>query len=111
MKSSNEPPMREGRPPFFLRCLRRLSQPLWTPEPDEKRFLAGLPVTLLLILFLWKQNGADPLGGYAIPASFALWCAAYVIKFRQRLQARGELKRAIIAPAVFAALLLGVKFC
>jgi hypothetical protein len=38
----------------------------------------------------------------------ALWCVAYVIKFWKRLRNRGELKRAIIAPALFFALLLGV---
>jgi len=100
--------MRERRLPFFLRLLRVLSHPLWTPELDEKRFLIGLPVTLFLILFLWKQ-GIDPLGGYSISASFTLWCSAYVIKFRQRLMDRGELKRAIIAPAVFLGLLLCIK--
>ena len=103
------PSMREGRLPFVPRLLGLLSHPLWTPGPNEKRFLAGLPITLLIILFLWKQGMPGPLGAYSIPASFALWCSAYVILFRQRLKERGELKRAILAPAAFLAFLLGVS--
>jgi hypothetical protein len=110
MKTIQKPPVKEGRLPGFVRLLGILSHPLWTPEPDEKRFLVGLPITLVLILILWKQGFGDPLGGYPIPASFALWCAAYVIRFRQRLKDRGELKRVIIAPATFVALLLGFDF-
>jgi hypothetical protein len=109
MNTNQEPSMREGRLRFFLRLLRIPLHPVWTPEPDEKRFLAVIPMTLVLILFLWKQGLGDPLGGYSIPASFALWCAAYVIRFRQRLKDRGELKRVIIAPAIFIALLLCVR--
>ena len=107
MKMIQKPPAKEGPLPRFLRLLGVLSRPLWTPEPDEKRFLVGLPITLVLILILWKQGLGGPLGGYSIPASFALWCAAYVLRFRQRLKDRGELKRVIIAPALFVALLLG----
>jgi hypothetical protein len=110
MKMMQKPPVKEGWLPSFLRLLGVLSRPLWTPEADEKRFLVGLPITLVFILILWKQGMGDPLGGYSIPASFALWCAAYVIRFRQRLKDRGELKRVTIAPVVFAALLLGFDF-
>jgi hypothetical protein len=109
MKMIQKPPIKEGPLPRFLQFLGVLSRPLWTPEPDEKRFLAGLPIALVLILFLWKQGLGDPLGGYSVPASFALWCAAYVIRFRQRLKDRGELKRVIIAPAIFVVLLLCVR--
>jgi hypothetical protein len=109
MKTNEEPPMREGRLRFILRLLRLPLHPVWTPEPDEKRFLAGISITLVLILFLWKQGVGDPLGGYSIPASFALWCAAYVSRFWQRLKNRGELKRVIIVPAVFVVLLLCVE--
>jgi hypothetical protein len=110
MKMIQKPPAREGPLPRLLWFLGVLSRPLWAPEPDEKRFLVGLPITLVLILVLWKRGLGDPLGGYSIPASFALWCAAYVIRFRQRLKHRGETKRVIIAPAVFVALLLGFHF-
>ena len=110
MMMNQKPPARKGSLPRFLRLLGVLSRPLWTPEPDEKRFLVGLPITLVLILTLWKQGLGDPLGGYSIPASFALWGAAYVIRFRQRLKNRGELKRVIIAPALFVGLLLGFDF-
>jgi hypothetical protein len=105
---NQEPPARKGLLSHFLRFLGVLSRPLWAPEPDEKRFLVGLPITLVLILFLWKQGLEVPLGGFSVPASFAFWCAAYVIKFWQRLKDRGELKRVIIAPGMFVALLLGV---
>jgi hypothetical protein len=110
MKMIQKPLAGEGSLPRFLRLLGVLSRPLWAPEPDEKRFLVGHPMTLVLILILWKQGVRDPLGGYSVPASLALWCAAYVIRFRQRLKDRGELKRVIIAPAVFVALLLGFDF-
>jgi hypothetical protein len=110
MKTNKKQPVSEGLLAFVLWLPRLLLRPLWTPEPDEKRFLIGLPITLFLILFLWKQGIPGPLGGYSIPAAFALWCAAYVLRFRQRLRNRGELKRAIIAPAVFIALHLGVSF-
>lgn len=110
MKTNKMPSTREHRLPLVLRLLGMLSHPLWTPGPAEKRFLAGLPITLFLILFLWKQGIPGPLGGYSMTASFALWCSAYVILFRQRLKDRGELKLAIIAPAVFIALLLGASF-
>ena len=96
----------------FLVCfLRALSHPIWTPEADERRFLVGLPVTLILILFLWKRGLLGSLGPYPILASFAFWCIAYSIRFWKRLKNRGELKRALIAPAVFVALLLGVSLC
>jgi hypothetical protein len=100
-------PAREGPLRRFIRLLGVLSLPLWAPGPNEKRFLVGLPITLVLLLILWKPSLEDRLGGYSVPASFALWCAAYVIGFRRRLKDRGELKQVIIAPAVFVALLLG----
>ncbi len=107
MKSIQKTPVKEGRRSGFVPLLGFFLHPLWAPNPDEKRFLVGLPITLVLILILWKQGLGDPLGGYSIPVSFTLWSAAYVLRFRQRLKDRGELKRAIIAPSVFVALLLG----
>ena len=110
MKTIQNTSLKEGRLLGFVRLLSFLSHPLWTPKPDEKRFLVGLPATLILILILWKQGLGDALGGYSIPAIFALWCAAYVCRFRQRLKDRGELKRFIIFQAAYVALLLGIIF-
>ena len=109
-KMIQKPPVKEDPLPRFPRPLGVLTRPHWTPEPDEKRFLVGLPITLVVIQILWKRGWGDPLGGYSSPASFAFWSAAYVIRFRQRLKDRGELKRVIIAPAVFVALLQGFDF-
>lgn len=107
--NTNQEEATEERRPFYLRLQSLLLHSFWTPEPDEKRFLAGLPITLVLILLLWKQGLGDPLGGFSVPASFTLWCAAYMIRFRERLKSRGELKRVIVVPAIFVALLLSVK--
>ena len=109
MKTNEEPRMREGGLRFFDWFLRALSHPIWTPEADEWRFLAGLPITMYVIIFLWGRGWLQSLGPNPVLVIFALWCIAYVIKFRKRLKNRGELKRAIIAPAVFVALLLGVS--
>ena len=96
MKTNRTPPLQ-----------RLLLHSLWTPEPDEKRFLAGLPIAMLLIPFLWK-HGTHPLGAYLGPAIIILWSLAYVTRFGRRLKERGELKRVIIAPALFVALLLSI---
>ena len=100
--------MEGGQQSFFLRLLGFLLHSFWTPERDEKRFLAGLPIAMFLILFLWK-HGMHPLGVYLVPATFGLWSLAYVIKFRLRLKERGELKRVIVAPTVFFVLLLCIS--
>jgi len=102
-------PAGEGRQPQLFRLYRLLLHSFWTPERDEKRFLAGLPIAMFLIPFLWK-HGVHPLGAYVGPTILFLWCLAYVLKFGRRLKERGELKRVIIAPAVFVALLLSVRF-
>lgn len=94
---------------MLFRLLGALAHPLWSPAVDEKRFLTGLPVTLILILVIWKFLQFDPLGGHSVEASFALWSAAYVLRFRQRLKERGELTRVIIAVALFVALLLALR--
>ena len=88
--------------------MRMPRAPIWTPEADERRFLVGLPVTLILILFLWKRGLLGSLGPYPILASFAFWCITYSIRFWKRLQNRGDLKRVILASAAFFALLLSV---
>lgn len=94
---------------MLLRGLGALSHPLWSPAADEKRFLAGLPLTLVLILVMWKRLQFDPLGGYSVEVSFALWSAGYVLRFRQRLKDRGELIRSTVAPALFLALLVALR--
>ena len=108
MKTNNTSPMVAGGQPFFVRFLRLFLRPLWTPEADEKRFLKWQMIGLVLILCLWRQ-GIDPLGmgGNVVLANFGLWSVAYVVRFRQRLKDRGELKRVIFAVAVFGGLLLG----
>ena len=105
MKPNQTTPTGGGRPPFLFRFQGFLFHSLWTPERDEKRFLAGLPMAVFLILVLWKQ-GMHPLGRYLVPVIFSVWCLAYVIRFRVRLTERGEFKRVIIAPAVFVLFLL-----
>jgi hypothetical protein len=109
MNTSKNVVIREARQPFFLRLQAILLHSFWTPERDEKHFLAGLPITMFLIPLLWKQ-GIHPLGSYLVPTVFAIWCMAYAMKFRRRLAERGELKRCIIAPSVFVALILSVSF-
>jgi hypothetical protein len=109
MDTRKRPLTAESRQPLLFWLLRLLSHSLWTPEPDEKRFLAGLPIAMFLVPLLWKI-GIHPLGAYLGPAIFFLWCLVYVIKFGRRLKKRGELKRVIFAPAVFVALVLSVSF-
>jgi hypothetical protein len=85
---------------------------VWAPEPDEQRFLRGVPITLLAILLLWK-NGL-PLTGrqgrYDIPVAFAVWWILYLLKFGKRLQRRGELGRTIVLPGIFLALAFALLF-
>lgn len=82
---------------------------VWAPETDERRFLAGIPITLLAILALWT-NGIGTIGGrYTIPAAGGLWWILYLLKFGKRLQRRGELGRTILLPGIFIVLLLGVS--
>jgi hypothetical protein len=109
MKTIQKLPVKEGR---LLLLNRIFSHPIltWTPQADEKRFLVGLPITLVLILILWKQGIGGSLGWYPFPVSYVLWFAAYAIRFRQRLKDRGELESVIIAMAVFVTLLLGFDF-
>ena len=74
---------------------------VWAPEADERRFLAGIPITLLAILALWT-NGIGTIGGrYTIPAAGGLWWILYLLKFGKRLQRRGELGRTILLPGIF----------
>lgn len=90
--------------------LRVLSHPLFTPEADEKRFLAGLPVAMLIAILLMRKGWFEPLGPKAVLVLLAVWLLAYVTRFWGRLRDRGELKRAILAPAICVALLLAVRF-
>ena len=86
------------------------SHPLWTvftPEADERRFVAGMPIVMFLILLLWGSGHLLFIGFYWFLAIFAAWWVAYLVKFGKCLRNRGELKRAIIAPAAFFALLVG----
>ena len=109
MKTNEEPQMRDGGLRSFVWFLRALSHPVFTPEADERRFLTGLPIAIYVIIFLWGRGWLQSLGPSPVLVTSALWCIAYVIKYRKRLKNRGELKRAIIAPASFVALLLGVS--
>jgi hypothetical protein len=108
MKTNEEPRMRAGGLRFVGWLLRAFAHPIFTPEADERRFLAGLPIALFVIIFPMGRGWLQFLGPYPGLVIFALWWTAYLIKFRTRLKSRGELKRAIIAPGVFVALLLGV---
>lgn len=109
MKTNEEPRMREGRLRFFGWLLRALSHPVFAPEADERRFLAGLPIAIFVTIFLWRGGWLQSLGPNPVLVISVLWGIAYWLKFWKRLKNRGELKRAIIAPAVFVALLLGVS--
>jgi hypothetical protein len=110
MKTNEEPQMRAGGRRFLGWFLRALSHPLFTPEADERRFLAGLPIAMIVTLVLWKRVWLQSLGPNPVLVILALWCMAYLIEFRKRLKHRGELKRALIAPAVFVVLLLGMRW-
>ncbi|MCX6928151.1 MAG: hypothetical protein NT154_33815, partial [Verrucomicrobia bacterium] len=81
---------------------------VWSPEADEWRFFAGLPIVILLIVLVCGRGLLGFMGPYPVLASFALWCVAYMAKFRKRLEDRGELRRVMIASAAFFAMLLGV---
>jgi hypothetical protein len=109
MKTNEVSRMKDGGMRFLSWFLRTLSHPIFTPEEDERRFLSGLPIAMFVIIFLWRTAWFQSLGPNQVLVVSALWCSAYLIKFRKRLKHRGELKRAIIAPAVFVALLLGVS--
>lgn len=109
MKSEPILPASPSPRPLLLRVMGVLSHSLWSPAADENRFLAGLPITLGLILVMWKRLQFDPLGGYSVEASFAFWGAAYALRFRRRLKERGELARVIVATALFLALLLALR--
>jgi hypothetical protein len=52
MKTNEEARTREGGLRFFVWFLRALSHPIFTPEADERRFLAGLPTAMFVIIFL-----------------------------------------------------------
>jgi len=95
---------------FCGKCLRVLIHPVWTPEADERRFLAPLPIVMFCLMPLWGKGFLHFMGSNPILAVFALWCGAYVFKFWQRLQYRGELKRVIIALVTFLSGLLAVLF-
>ena len=85
---------------------------IWAPEPDEQRFLCGVPITLLAILLLWKHG--VPLTGsqgrYDFPVGYGVWWILYLLKFGKRLRHRGELGRTIVLPGLFVALLIGATF-
>ena len=106
MKTNERLQMKEGGLRFLGRCLRVLVRPVWTPEADERRFLAGLPIVMFLIIFLWGRGLLQSMGPYPVLVNFAFWCIAYMVKFGKRLQNRGEFKRVLIASAAFCALLL-----
>jgi hypothetical protein len=82
---------------------------VWAPEADERRFLAGIPITLLAILASWT-NGIALIGPRTIPAAGGFWWILYLMKFGKRLQRRGELGRTILLPGVFILFLLGTTF-
>ena len=109
MITNEEPRKRESGLRFFGWFLRALSCPIWTPEADEREFLVGLPIAIFFIIPLWGRGWFQSLGPNPVLVISVLWGMAYLIKFWKRLKNRGELKRAIIAPAVFVALLLGVS--
>jgi hypothetical protein len=89
------------------RVLRALSTPLFTPEFDEKRFLAGLPVTIAVVLFLWGKGWwLDSLKPNPVLLLFVAWWLAYLVKFWKRLIHRGQLKHALFLPALFVALIV-----
>ena len=79
---------------------------VWAPEADEKRFLAGMPIVMFLIILLWGRGLLPFIGFYRFLAIFAVWWIAYTVKFGKRLRNRGELKRTIIIPALFFAFLV-----
>lgn len=84
----------------------------WTvfaPEADERRFLAGLSVSMFLIIPMWGRGLLQFMGPNPVLASLVVGWIGYMLKFRKRLRHRGELGRVIIAPAAFFALLLGVS--
>ena len=110
MRSIQEPRMRESGFRFFGWFLRAFSHPLFTPEADEKRFLAGLPIAMIVTVVLWKRVWFLSLIPNPVMVLFALWCTAYLVTFRKRLKHRSELTRAILAPAIFVALLLAVSW-
>ena len=108
MKTNEEPRTRKQ---IGLRWFAGgLLHPIFSPEADERRFLAGLPIALVVVLVLWGRGWFQFLGVNPVLVVFTVWCTAYVIRFWGRLKNRGELKRAIIAPAVFVGLLVGVSF-
>jgi hypothetical protein len=84
----------------------------WTvfaPEADERRFLAGLSVSMFLIIPMWGRGLLQFMGPNPVLASLVVGWTGYMLKFGKRLRHRGELWRVIIAPAAFFALLLGMN--
>lgn len=94
---------------FLLRSMRALVHPVWTPEADERRFLVGLPIVTFLIIFLWGRGFLGFMGPNPMLANFGIWGLAYLVKYRKRLQNRGEFRRVIFAWAAFLALMLGLS--
>jgi len=80
---------------------------VYSPEADERRFLACQLILICLVLFGWRV-GIHPLGVYAIPAVLGIWWTAYLLIFGRRIRRRGELGRAIAGPTIFIGLLLGI---
>ena len=81
---------------------------VWAPEADERRFFAGIGVTLLAILAAWT-NGIGLMGRYTIPVAGGLWWILYLLKFGKRLQRRGELGRTILIPGAYILFLAGIS--
>lgn len=118
MKTNQEPRSRAGALHFFGRFLRAPLHQVFHEEADERRFLAGLPLAVFVALFLIRtlihRGFSREWAPFLNPADwvlvvFTLWWIAYLLKFRKRLESRGELGRAIIVPALFLVLLLSVR--
>ena len=117
MKANEEHRIRAGVIHFLGRFLRAPLHPVFHEEADERRFLAGLPIAMFVIIFLIRALAHTGLGREwreflrpdLVLVVSVLWWIAYLLKFRKRLASRGELGRAIVAPALFVALLLSVR--
>jgi hypothetical protein len=78
------------------------------PEADERGFLAGLVMDMVLIIPMLGKGQLKYLGTNPLPTTLAVGWIAYMVLFGRRLRNRGELKTVLIASAAFFALLLGL---
>lgn len=76
-------------------------------ESDETAFLAAAVVVALLIVPMWGEGHGRHLGALAMIVAGVIALPLYVLLFRKRLRARGELKAWAVAAAVIPALVLG----